>query len=133
MRLEALLDKVGSRPNRRLGPAEGEQLQELYAKTAADLNRVTHGAVAPELRQYLVAPSSGAVPVPISSTRIREHSVAVSSIDFRFNVSEKVEGRRRLIARRRYRRARDRRPATRRVLRRQELQIARRALRGQRF
>lgn len=53
MRLEALLDKVGSRPNRRLGPAEGEQLQELYAETAADLNRVTHGAVAPELRQYL--------------------------------------------------------------------------------
>jgi uncharacterized membrane protein SpoIIM required for sporulation len=52
-RLEALLDKVGSRPNRRLSTVEGEQLQDLYADSAADLNRVTHGAVAPELRQYL--------------------------------------------------------------------------------
>jgi uncharacterized membrane protein SpoIIM required for sporulation len=53
MRLEALLDKVGSRPNRRMSSAEGEQLQELYAETAADLNRVTHGALAADLRQYL--------------------------------------------------------------------------------
>jgi uncharacterized membrane protein SpoIIM required for sporulation len=36
-----------------LNPAEAEQLQELFTQTAADLNRVTHGALAPELRQYL--------------------------------------------------------------------------------
>ena len=51
--LESLLDALESRPDRRLNPAEAEQLQELYALTAADLNRVTHGALAHELRQYL--------------------------------------------------------------------------------
>jgi len=52
-KLESLLSALESRPDRRLQPAEGEQLQELYAQTAADLNRVTHGALAPELRQYI--------------------------------------------------------------------------------
>jgi uncharacterized membrane protein SpoIIM required for sporulation len=51
--LESLLAALESRPDRRLNPAEGEQLQELYTQTAADLNRVTHGALAPDLRQYL--------------------------------------------------------------------------------
>ena len=51
--LESLLSRLESRTSRRLDSAEAEQLQELYAQTAADLNRVTHGAVAPELRQYL--------------------------------------------------------------------------------
>lgn len=52
-RLESLLDHLDSRPDRRMKPAEADQLQDLYAQTAADLNRVTHGALAPELRQYL--------------------------------------------------------------------------------
>ena len=52
-RLESLLGTLEGRPNRRLNPSEAEQLQELYAQTAADLNRVTHGALAPDLRQYL--------------------------------------------------------------------------------
>lgn len=51
--LESLLALIESRPDRRLNAAEAEQLQELYAQIAADLNRVTHGALAPELRQYL--------------------------------------------------------------------------------
>ena len=51
--LESLLAALESRPDRRLNPVEAEQLQELYAQTAADLNRVTHGALAPELSQYL--------------------------------------------------------------------------------
>ncbi|HEX6804826.1 MAG TPA: stage II sporulation protein M [Terriglobales bacterium] len=51
--LEALLAALEARPDRRLNIAEGQQLQELYAQAAADLNRVTHGALAPELRQYL--------------------------------------------------------------------------------
>ena len=51
--LEALLGALEGRPDRRLHLSEAEQLQELYARTAADLNRVTHGALAPELRQYL--------------------------------------------------------------------------------
>jgi uncharacterized membrane protein SpoIIM required for sporulation len=51
--LESLLAALESRPDRRLSPAEAEQLQELYAQIAADLNRVTHGALAHELRQYL--------------------------------------------------------------------------------
>jgi uncharacterized membrane protein SpoIIM required for sporulation len=51
--LESLLAALEGRPDRRLNPAEAEQLQELYAQTAADLNRVTHGALAPELSQYL--------------------------------------------------------------------------------
>lgn len=51
--LESLLAALESRPDRRLTPAEAEKLQELYAQVAADLNRVTHGALAPELRQYL--------------------------------------------------------------------------------
>ena len=51
--LESLLAALESRPDRRLNPVETEQLQELYAQAAADLNRVTHGAIAPELRQYL--------------------------------------------------------------------------------
>lgn len=52
-KLDELLSALESRPDRRLQPAEAEQLQELYAQTAADLNRVTHGALAPELRQYI--------------------------------------------------------------------------------
>jgi uncharacterized membrane protein SpoIIM required for sporulation len=52
-KLESLLTSLEGRPDRRLNPAEAEQLQELYTQTAADLNRVTHGALAPELRQYL--------------------------------------------------------------------------------
>jgi uncharacterized membrane protein SpoIIM required for sporulation len=51
--LESLLATLESRPNRGMNPSETETLQELYAGTAADLNRVTHGALAPELRQYL--------------------------------------------------------------------------------
>ena len=51
--LESLLAALESRPDRRLSPAESEQLQELYAQTGTDLNHVTHGALAPELRQYL--------------------------------------------------------------------------------
>jgi len=52
-KLESLLDVLEGRTDRRLIPAEAEQLQELYALTTADLNRVTHGALAPDLRQYL--------------------------------------------------------------------------------
>jgi uncharacterized membrane protein SpoIIM required for sporulation len=51
--LESLLGAVESRPDRRLSLTEAQQLQELYAQVAADLNRVMHGALAPELRQYL--------------------------------------------------------------------------------
>ena len=51
--LESLLAALESRPDRRLNPAEAEHLQELYTQAAADLNRVTHGALAPDLRQYL--------------------------------------------------------------------------------
>lgn len=51
--LESLLAALEGRPDRRLSPVEAEQLQELYTQSAADLNRVTHGALAPELRQYL--------------------------------------------------------------------------------
>jgi uncharacterized membrane protein SpoIIM required for sporulation len=51
--LESLLGALESRPDRRLQSTEAHQLQELYAQVAADLNRVTHGALAPELRQYL--------------------------------------------------------------------------------
>lgn len=51
--LESLLGALESRPDRTLNSDEGHQLQELYAQVAADLNRVTHGALAPELRQYL--------------------------------------------------------------------------------
>ena len=51
--LESLLASLESRPDRRLQPAEAERLQDLYAKAAADLNRVTHGSLAHELRQYL--------------------------------------------------------------------------------
>lgn len=52
-KLESLLASLEGRPDRRLNPAEAEQLQELFTQTATDLNRVTHGALAPELRQYL--------------------------------------------------------------------------------
>jgi len=51
--LESLLVGLEGRPDRRLNPAEAQQLQDLYARAATDLNRVTHGALAPELRQYL--------------------------------------------------------------------------------
>jgi uncharacterized membrane protein SpoIIM required for sporulation len=51
--LESLLGALESRPDRRLSPAEAQRLQELYAQASADLNRVTHGALVPELRQYL--------------------------------------------------------------------------------
>src|SRR5690242_3927224 len=52
-KLESLLATLEGRPDRRLNPSEADQLQELYAQTAVDLNRVTHGALAPDLRQYL--------------------------------------------------------------------------------
>ncbi len=52
-KLESLLVTLEGRPDHRMNPAEAEQLQELYAQAAADLNRVTHGALAPDLRQYL--------------------------------------------------------------------------------
>jgi len=52
-KLEALLALLEGRPDRLLKPGEAEQLQEHYAQTAADLNRVIHGALAPDLRQYL--------------------------------------------------------------------------------
>ncbi len=51
--LESLLGVLENRPDRRLNAGEAQQLQELYAGAATDLNRVTHGALAPELRQYL--------------------------------------------------------------------------------
>lgn len=51
--LESLLATLESRPDRKLNSTEVEQLQDLYAQAAADLNRVTHGALAHELRQYL--------------------------------------------------------------------------------
>jgi uncharacterized membrane protein SpoIIM required for sporulation len=51
--LELLLASLEARPDRRLNSVEAEQLQELYARAAADLNRVTHGTLAHELRQYL--------------------------------------------------------------------------------
>lgn len=51
--LESLLATLEGRPDRKIKPAEAERLQELYAQTASDLNRVTHGSVAAESRQYL--------------------------------------------------------------------------------
>jgi uncharacterized membrane protein SpoIIM required for sporulation len=51
--LESLLAALEGRPDHRINPAEAEQLQVLYARAAADLNRVTYAALAPELRQYL--------------------------------------------------------------------------------
>src|SRR5262249_5104838 len=51
--LESLLGTLEARPDRRLNPREAEQLQDLYVLAAADLNRVTHGTLAHELRQYL--------------------------------------------------------------------------------
>ena len=51
--LESLLAVLEGRPDHRLNSVEAEQLQELYTQAAADLNRVAHGASAPELRQYL--------------------------------------------------------------------------------
>ena len=51
--LESLLTALEGRSDRKLSSAEAEKLQELYALAGADLNRVTHGALAPELRQYL--------------------------------------------------------------------------------
>ena len=51
--LESLLASLESRPDRRLQPAEAEHLQDLYARVASDLNRVTHGTLAHDLRQYL--------------------------------------------------------------------------------
>ena len=51
--LESLLFALENRPDHRVSATEAEQLQVLYAGTAADLNRVTHGALAPELREYL--------------------------------------------------------------------------------
>jgi len=52
-KLESLLAELEARPDRLLKPGEAELLQEQYAQTAADLNRVIHGALAPDLRQYL--------------------------------------------------------------------------------
>jgi uncharacterized membrane protein SpoIIM required for sporulation len=51
--LESLLGALEGRPDRRLTPAEAQKLQELYAQTAVDLNRVTYGTLSPGLRQYL--------------------------------------------------------------------------------
>jgi uncharacterized membrane protein SpoIIM required for sporulation len=52
-KLEALLAELEGRPDRLLKPGEAELLQEQYAQTAADLSRVMHGALAPDLRHYL--------------------------------------------------------------------------------
>jgi uncharacterized membrane protein SpoIIM required for sporulation len=52
-RLESLLRALEGRPDRRLSPTEAQQLQELYAEVAVDLNRVVHGALAPDLSHYL--------------------------------------------------------------------------------
>ena len=52
-KLDSLLVLLESRPDRLMKPGEVEMLQELYAHTSADLNRVTHGALAPEFRRYL--------------------------------------------------------------------------------
>lgn len=52
-KLESLLDVLESRPDHWLSSVEAEELQELYTRVASDLNRVTHGALAPDLRQYL--------------------------------------------------------------------------------
>lgn len=52
-KLESLLATLEGRADRRLNAGEADQLQDLYAQVAADLNRVTHGALAPDLRQYL--------------------------------------------------------------------------------
>ncbi len=51
--LDSLLATLESRPDRGIKPAEAERLQQLYAQTASDLNRITHGSVANETRQYL--------------------------------------------------------------------------------
>lgn len=51
--LESLLATLESRPDRRINPSEAERLQQLYAQTASDLNRLTHGSVAAEPKQYL--------------------------------------------------------------------------------
>ena len=51
--LESLLAVLEGRPDHRMNLAEADQLQDLYAQAASDLNRVTHGALAPDLRQYL--------------------------------------------------------------------------------
>jgi uncharacterized membrane protein SpoIIM required for sporulation len=51
--LESLLATLEGRPDRKIKPAEAERLQELYAQAASDLNRITHGSVAAEPRQYL--------------------------------------------------------------------------------
>jgi uncharacterized membrane protein SpoIIM required for sporulation len=51
--LESLLEGLENRPDHRLNLAEAQQLQNLYAQVSADLNRVTHGALALDLRQYL--------------------------------------------------------------------------------
>lgn len=51
--LESLLAALEGRPDRKLNAAEVEQLQDLYAQTATDLNRVTHGTLAHDLQHYL--------------------------------------------------------------------------------
>jgi uncharacterized membrane protein SpoIIM required for sporulation len=51
--LESLLGVLESRPDRKINAAEAEKLQQLYAQTASDLNRITYGSVAAEPKQYL--------------------------------------------------------------------------------
>lgn len=51
--LEALLDRLEARADRRLEPGEAEALEDLYHRAAADLNRLEQGACASSLQGYL--------------------------------------------------------------------------------
>lgn len=51
--LASLLDRLEERPEKSLTRAEVERLADLYCQTAADLNRIEAGAIAPELRSRL--------------------------------------------------------------------------------
>jgi uncharacterized membrane protein SpoIIM required for sporulation len=51
--LAALLDRLAERPDNQLSLQEAERLEQLYARAATDLNRLEHGAAAPQLIRYL--------------------------------------------------------------------------------
>ncbi|HUX68006.1 MAG TPA: stage II sporulation protein M [Terriglobales bacterium] len=51
--LEALLERLEARADRRLEAGEAEALEDLYHRAAADLNRLEQGACAGTLRDYL--------------------------------------------------------------------------------
>ncbi|MGH9481287.1 MAG: stage II sporulation protein M, partial [Terriglobales bacterium] len=53
--MEALLDRLDSRPDRSLSPAEADALQNLYFRAADDLNRLEQGACAVSVQTYLAA------------------------------------------------------------------------------